>query len=111
MDKAEFSEPTQRWLAEGRYVEVLGHRIFVYERGAGPTIIFLHGFPTSCHDWRAVIDHLSGGFECLAFDFPGYGLSDKPAAYSYSLFQQTDVVEALATGPLDITSAHVVSHD
>ena len=41
---------------------------------------------------------------------PGYGLSDKPEAYSYSLFQQTDVVETLAR-ELSITEAHVVSHD
>jgi len=110
MDEREFSEPTRRWLSEGRRIEIAGHRIFVYERGDGPAIFFLHGFPTSCYDWRGIIDHLSADFECLAFDFPGYGLSDKPAAYSYSLFQQADVVEALA-GPLDITAAHIVSHD
>ena len=49
-------------------------------------------------------------YRCVAFDFPGYGLSDKPVAYSYSLFQQTDVVEGIARA-LDIAEAHVVSHD
>jgi pimeloyl-ACP methyl ester carboxylesterase len=97
-------------MAEGRHIEVCGQRIFVYERGSGPTVLLLHGFPTSCHDWRGVVSVLAGQFRCVAFDFPGYGLSDKPAAYSYSLFQQTDVVEGLARA-LGVEEAHVVSHD
>ena len=110
MDESGFSSPTQRWLAEGRHVEVDGQRLFVYERGEGPAILLLHGFPTSCYDWRGVVDVLSANFRCVAFDFPGYGLSDKPLAYSYSLFQQTDAVEGLARA-LGVTEAHVVSHD
>jgi pimeloyl-ACP methyl ester carboxylesterase len=97
-------------MAEGRHIEVGGRRIFVYERGSGPAVLLLHGFPTSCYDWRGVAGVLSEEFRCVAFDFPGYGLSDKPAAYSYSLFQQTDVVEGIARA-LDIAEAHVVSHD
>ncbi len=84
--------------------------VFVYERGTGPALLFMHGFPTSCYDWRGVIDLLSDSFSCLAFDFPGYGLSAKPVAYSYSLFQQADVVESLAAS-LGVTKAHVISHD
>jgi pimeloyl-ACP methyl ester carboxylesterase len=110
MNDADFSEPTRRWLASGRHVAVNGMRIFVYERGEGPVALLLHGFPTSCYDWAGVIDRLADAHRCIALDFPGYGLSDKPAAYSYSLFQQTDVLEALA-GELRITEAHVVSHD
>lgn len=110
MDESEFSEATQRWLESGRRVEVDGRRLFVYERGEGPTLLLLHGFPTSCYDWRGMIDEMSGGYRCVAFDFPGYGLSDKPEAYSYSLFQQTDAAERLAQA-LGIEEAHVVSHD
>ena len=110
MDASAFSEPTSRWLSEGRHVDLDGRRVFVYERGEGPTVLLLHGFPTSCYDWRGVIDILRSSYRCIAFDFPGYGLSAKPAAYSYSLFQQTDVVEGIARA-LDIAEAHVVSHD
>jgi pimeloyl-ACP methyl ester carboxylesterase len=46
----------------------------------------------------------------VAFDFPGYGLSDKPVDYSYSLFQQADAVEGLARA-LGIEVAGVVCHD
>jgi len=110
MDTSRFSEPALRWLNEGRHVEVAGRRIFVYERGSGETVLLLHGFPTSCYDWRGVIDVLSPGYRCVALDFPGYGLSDKPVAYSYSLFQQTDAAEGL-TRALGIAEAHIVSHD
>ncbi len=110
MDVSDFSAPTRRWLEEGRHIELDGQRLFVYERGQGPTILLLHGFPTSCYDWRGVVSALSAEYHCLAFDFPGYGLSDKPVAYSYSLFQQADALEGLAKA-LGITEAHVVSHD
>lgn len=110
MDTSSFSESTRHWLASGHHSGLDGRRIFIYERGEGPAVLLLHGFPTSCYDWRGVIDTLADRFHCVALDFPGYGLSDKPAAYSYSLFQQTDVVEALARS-LSIDEAHVVSHD
>jgi pimeloyl-ACP methyl ester carboxylesterase len=110
VDESDFSEPTRRWLEGGRHVEVDGLRIFVYERGSGPTILLLHGFPTSCYDWRGVIDVLSREYHCVSFDMVGYGLSDKPVAFSYSLFQQTDVAEGLAR-TLGIKQAHVVGHD
>lgn len=110
MDESQFSEPTRRWLAQGRRIDVDGRRLFVYERGQGAPVLFLHGFPTCSYDWRGIIDRLSDPYRCIAPDFPGYGISDKPAAYSYSLFQQTDAIEGLAR-VLGVTEAHVVSHD
>jgi len=110
MDESQFSEPTRRWLDAGRRLEIEGKRIFVYQRGEGPAVLLLHGFPTSGYDWREVIDGLAHRYRCVALDFPGYGLSDKPEAYSYSLFQQTDIVEGLM-GALALEEAHVVSHD
>ena len=110
MSESKFSEPTRRWLESGRHLTIEGKRIFVYERGDGPPVLLLHGFPTSGYDWRGVIDGLADAYRCAALDFPGYGLSDKPEAYSYSLFQQTDIVEGLVKA-LAIEQAHLVSHD
>ncbi len=89
MNEPQFSEPTRRWLESGRHVDIEGKRVFVYSCGDGPAVLLLHGFPTSGYDWRGVIDGLKSDYRCVALDFPGYGLSDKPAAYSYSLFQQS----------------------
>jgi pimeloyl-ACP methyl ester carboxylesterase len=106
----DLSTPTKAWLNEGRHIDAGGKRVFVVEHGSGPTLLLMHGYPTSGYDWRGVMGEMSGSLRCVAFDFPGFGLSDKPVAYSYSLFQQADAVEELARA-LDISSAHVVSHD
>ena len=106
----EVSALTRDWMESGRTIDAGGMRVFVYERGEGPLVLLLHGFPTSSYDWRGVIEVLSKDFRCVALDFPGYGLSDKPDAWSYSIFQQTDVAEAVAQA-LGIDRAHVVSHD
>lgn len=98
------------WFDSGRRVNVGRRRVFVYERGAGPVLLLLHGFPTSCYDWLGVIDRLASRFRCVAFDFLGYGLSDKPDDTSYSLFEQADVAEGVAAA-LGIAEAGVVSHD
>ncbi len=55
--------------------------------------------PASCQTRRAV-----------APDLLGFGLSDKPVAYSYSLFQQADAIEELLQ-TLKVRAAHLVSHD
>ncbi len=110
MEQDEFSDLTKDWLSSGQHVTIEGRRIFVVEQGSGPVLLLLHGFPTSCYDWRGIMDILAPKYRCVAFDFPGYGLSDKPVDYSYSLFQQADTVEALAS-TLGIDGAHVVSHD
>lgn len=105
-----FSAPTQAWADSGRFVEAGGHRLFVVERGRGPALLLVHGFPTSSYDYRAMLGVLASRFRCIAFDFPGFGLSDKPVAYSYSLFQQADALEALLR-ELDVRAASIVCHD
>jgi len=101
---------TRAWERSGRYVEVPGQRLFVVERGEGPVLLLVHGFPTSSYDYRPLMERLSSRFRCIAFDFPGFGLSSKPVAYSYSLFQQADAAQALLQA-LGIERARVVCHD
>ena len=59
------------------------------------TVVLMHGFPTSSYDWRGVVERLRGRFRVIAVDFLGFGLSDKPVAFGYSLFQQADLIEAV----------------
>ena len=118
MSRFELSNDSRAWLAAGRYETVLGYKLFVHERpGEAPaaardaaTILLLHGFPTSCYDWRGVSESVPSQFRVVAVDFLGFGLSDKPAAYGYSLFQQADLI-AVLTSQLKINAAHLVSHD
>lgn len=118
MTAPDMSTGTRAWLAAGRHEIISSHKIFVYERrGSGQatadsdtTVVLLHGFPTSCYDWRGVSERLPREWRVVAFDFLGFGLSDKPAAYGYSLFQQADLLAELLS-QLRIASAHIVSHD
>jgi len=100
------------WEARGAYAELAGLRLFHLETGpedAGDPVLLLHGFPTSSHDWHRALPHL-GERRLLLLDLPGYGLSDKPARYSYSLFEQADLVE-LYLRSLGSPRVHLVAHD
>ena len=103
------SSRVQEWAADGEMVALGGNRIFVRRRnGAGPLLMFLHGFPSSSYDWRATLA-LLGERATLAFDFLGFGLSDKPRRASYSLFDQADLVEQLVAD--ETRPVVVVAHD
>lgn len=71
-----------------RNVAVNGIRIFYREAGRpdAPTLLLLHGFPSSSHMFRDLIPLLAGRFRLVAPDFPGFGQSDMPArgAYDYT---------------------------
>jgi pimeloyl-ACP methyl ester carboxylesterase len=78
--------------------------------GEAPTVLLLHGFPSSSFDFRAVLPHLAG-HAWVTMDFLGFGLSDKPRPHSYSLLEQADLVQTVVrevgvTGPVA-----VLAHD
>ena len=100
------------WRDQGRFIELLGQRIFVTMRGVpgAPWLVVLHGFPTSSLDFRAVLPALSQRFRVVLHDHPGFGLSDKPAEYSYSLLEQAQVAIGVWRA-LGIESAHLLAHD
>jgi len=52
----------------GSLIDIDGYSVFVHEAGAGPTLVFTHGFPTSSFDWREMITELSDDFHCMAID-------------------------------------------
>lgn len=64
-----------------RTVEVDGLDIFYREAGdpAHPTLLLLHGFPSSSHMFRNLIPKLSDRFHLVAPDYPGFGQSSFPA--------------------------------
>jgi pimeloyl-ACP methyl ester carboxylesterase len=104
------------WEARGTHHDVNGHRIFVADIPArvAPTqelapVLVLHGFPTSGIDWHPVIDSVAEHRRVVVPDMLGYGLSDKPDQ-AYSLFEQADIVEALAR-ELNLDSVALVTHD
>lgn len=63
-----------------RHIDVDGMKIFYREAGSkdSPTLLLLHGFPTSSHMFRNLIPHLAADFHLVAPDLPGFGFSDSP---------------------------------
>jgi pimeloyl-ACP methyl ester carboxylesterase len=64
---------------EHRFVLANGSRFHVVEAGAGPLVLFVHGFPEYWGAWRHQLRVLAdSGCRAVAMDLRGYGASDKP---------------------------------
>src|SRR5262250_830557 len=63
-----------------KHAIVSGNKIFYREAGpeSAPTILLLHGFPTSSHMFRNLIPALADTYHLVAPDLPGFGFSDSP---------------------------------
>jgi pimeloyl-ACP methyl ester carboxylesterase len=61
--------------------DVAGLRLFYREAGdpSKPTIVLLHGFPSSSHQFHDLIPRLADRFHVIAPDYPGMGFSEAPA--------------------------------
>jgi len=106
----QWSAEAQAWLEGGRFVRARGMDVFVREDGEGAPLLVLHGMPSSGYDFKAVWPALAARRRVVALDFPGFGFSEKPASYSYSLLEQADVVEVVARA-LGLGRADVWAHD
>lgn len=80
-----------------KYIKIDGLDIFYREAGSvdSPTILLLHGFPTSSHMFRNLIPALADQFHLIAPDYPGYGASSMPLVgeFEYSFDHLADIME------------------
>ena len=78
-------------------MEIEGLDIFYREAGAkdAPTILLLHGFPTSSHMFRNLIPALADTFHLVAPDYPGFGASSMPlvSEFDYSFDKLANILE------------------
>jgi pimeloyl-ACP methyl ester carboxylesterase len=83
-----------------RTTTIDGVEVFYREAGdrAAPTVLLLHGFPTSSHMFRDLIPRLADRYHVVAPDYPGYGYSGAPdhAAFAYTFDHYAKIVDALA---------------
>jgi pimeloyl-ACP methyl ester carboxylesterase len=79
-----------------RTADVDGFKVFYREAGPAnaPTLLLLHGFPTSSHMFRELIPLLADRFHVVAPDLPGFGQSDLPPrdAFIYTFARLADVI-------------------
>ncbi|MGX5832509.1 haloalkane dehalogenase [Mesorhizobium sp. 43Arga] len=91
-------------------IPVLDSTMSYVEAGAsGPTVLFLHGNPTSSHIWRNIIPHVAPFGRCIAPDLIGYGQSGKPDI-DYRFFDHVRYLDAFLDA-LDISDVVLAAQD
>ena len=79
--------------SQTRYKTLTVGELEIFYREAGPegapTILLLHGFPTSSHMFRDLIPLLADRFHLIAPDYPGFGYSSAPSSYHYEASRMT----------------------
>ena len=83
-------------------ITVDGQTVFYREAGDkenAPTILLLHGFPTSSHMFRNLIPALADKFHLVAPDYPGFGYSSMPAVdkFEYTFDHLAEIVDKFVT--------------
>jgi pimeloyl-ACP methyl ester carboxylesterase len=81
--------------ARGHWTNVDGYRIHYYVMGpdSGPPLVLIHGLGARAEDWANLAPYFSrAGFRVYLPDLPGYGQSEMPANFSYSIADQAQVV-------------------
>lgn len=101
---------SQDWKKLGSYHSIDQHQLFVIDtklmlstlamhheeyNKEFPTMVVLHGYPTSTFDYYKVFPKLSEHYRLVMHDHLGFGFSDKPKDASYSLIHQADRALAL----------------
>ncbi len=82
---------SQNWKSKGKFISIFNRNIFYIDEGnSDETLVVLHGYPTSSFDYHKVLEQLSKKYRVIIHDHLGFGFSDKPLNYSYSLIEQAD---------------------
>ncbi|MCB9435528.1 MAG: alpha/beta hydrolase [Anaerolineales bacterium] len=101
----------ENWRQTGHIIKFKDYDIYTRVVGThGPAVLVLHGFPTSSYDYARLMPLLADHYRFILFDFLGYGFSDKPQKHPYSLFEQADVAEAVASY-YGLEHVYVLTHD
>jgi pimeloyl-ACP methyl ester carboxylesterase len=94
------------------FVEIDGATVHYQEFGdaADPTLLLIHGFTASAYVWKSVVPMLAGeGFRVVAGDLIGFGYSDKPASFDYTIGAQARMIsrfmDRLGIGRADIVGS------
>ncbi|MCW5906444.1 MAG: alpha/beta fold hydrolase [Chitinophagales bacterium] len=92
------------------YISLNGVQMHYVDEGKGDAIVFVHGTPSWTFDFRNQIKELSKTHRCIAADHIGFGLSDKPEHYNYSVQQHSNNLAKLIEH-LQLDSFTLVVHD
>lgn len=80
------------------------------DQGQGEPIVLMHGNPGWSFEYREIIKEMSKTKRCIAPDYIGFGLSDKPAAWDYLPIHHAELVESFLDS-LDLNNITFVMND
>ena len=100
----------RRYDRERRFAETAFGRIAYIDRGKGPAVLFLHGFPLSSFQWRGAIDRLSADRRCLAPDSMGLGHTEVAQGQSVTPAAQADMLAAFLDH-LEVRQVDLIAND
>lgn len=95
---------TSRWLDTSR------GRLHYLDEGTGRPLLLLHGNPTWSFLYRDLILALKDRFRCVAIDYLGFGLSERPSGFDYTPAEHATVVGEVIR-QLDLRDLIVMGHD
>jgi pimeloyl-ACP methyl ester carboxylesterase len=100
------------WRSAGNFITYRGYQIFTRAAGdpSSAVLLLIHGFPTSSWDWEAIWPKLTRHYRVITLDMIGFGFSDKPTHYHYSIFDQADLCEQLLAEH-NVQKYHILAHD
>jgi pimeloyl-ACP methyl ester carboxylesterase len=102
---------SNQWRTGGETIEFRGYRLFSRSSGqGGRPLLLIHGFPTSSFDWVRLWSELIGQHQVHVIDMLGFGWSDKPRDFAYSVAASADQWQALAQAK-GLRDVDVLAHD
>ncbi len=106
--------PIEDWRSRGCTVATPDGGVFAVEVGTRqkgvPSVLVLHGFPTCSWDFARMIERIAYRQHVVAFDFIGFGLSEKPREHGYSIFEHADTAVIVAR-TFRLSRVHLLAHD
>ncbi len=90
--KVDFTPDPELYPFESRWFDSSHGRVHYIDEGDGPPILLCHGNPTWSFLYRDIIVALRDHFRCIAPDYLGFGLSDRPEGFGYTIDEHARVV-------------------
>lgn len=91
----DFTPDPQLYPFQSHWFDGAGPRVHYVDEGSGAAVVMFHGNPTWSFLYRKVILALRDRFRCIAVDYPGFGLSERPAGYGYTPAEHATVIGKL----------------
>jgi len=95
MTSTDFRPDPDLYPFKSRWFDSSHGRVHYIDECSGPPILFCHGNPTWTFLYRNVIAGLRDRFRCIAADYLGFGLSDRPSGYGYTVEEHSRTIGEL----------------